>query len=455
MLASTRRSAGRTEPFSAGGDAVFPARRSYVRSLSWRPTRRFAVPRMSILLFPLLTACAAQSPAPPEYRFENGLWFTGETFEPRTGYVADGVLIFTEAPLRVETTIDLAGGYVVPPFCEGHNHNLGDGVDGVQETIQRYLSDGVFYAMMPGSFALYRSQIADQINTPNSIDVAFANNGLTGSGGHPRRLRESLMERFDRYPDFTIETLPDKGYFEADTLAELREKWALIRAERPDFVKVMLLYSEEYEERKDNPGFYGNRGLNPELLPELIRLAHDDSLRVAVHVETDFDMATALRAGADMIAHLPSHSAPTLISDETIALAKETGAIVVTTLSVAKRIELRWPEKYAATIKAQKDNLTRLHDAGVNLVVGSDNVFDTSRGEAEYLASLGVLDNRTILNMWTVNCAQAVFPGRKIGRLADGYEASFLVLENDPLKDFSNTGRIQFRMKDGLFLETE
>lgn len=262
--------------------------------------------RRGLLLLPTISvmACTTDEPQISEYRFDNGLWFNGASFEGRTGYVESGILRFSNRRREAKKIIDLEGGFVVPPFCEGHNHNIGGSADGVQETVQQYLEDGVFYAMMPGSFAFYRSQIADLLNHPNSIDVVFANNGLTGAGGHPRRLRETLMGRYGAYPEFTKDMMPDKGYFEADTLVELREKWKLILAEKPDFVKVMLLYSEEYETRKSNPGFYGSRGLDPVLLPEVVQLAHSEGLRVAVHVETDFDMATALQAGADIIAQL-------------------------------------------------------------------------------------------------------------------------------------------------------
>ncbi|MEM6539044.1 MAG: amidohydrolase family protein [Pseudomonadota bacterium] len=405
------------------------------------------------LVSQLLCACATSPPAVPDFRFDNGLWFNGDDFERRTAYVIDGALRFSRKQIEPASVIDLDGTYIVPPFCEGHNHNIGDGLDGVSEASARYLKDGVFYAMMPGSFAYYRERIAAKINTPTSVDVAFSNNGLTGTGGHPRRLREFLKGRFDKYPEFTKEMLPDTGYFEADTIEDLQAKWALIRAENPDFVKVMLLYSEEYDKRKDDPEFYGERGLDPALMPELVRLAHNDGLRVAVHVETDFDMATALRAGADIIAHTPSFSSTDRISDETIELAKEGDATLITTLSISRRFEVRSPKRYAEVMNAQRDNLTRLSRAGVNLVVGSDNFRDTSRGEARHLHRLGVLDNATLLRMWTTNCAQTVFPDRKIGLLADGYEASFVGLEGDPLADFENAYKIKIRVKDGKLLQ--
>ena len=397
----------------------------------------------------ILAACAPEPESLADYRFDNGWWFDGEAFEPRTAYVVDGNLRFDLQGPDATAVIDLEGGFVVPPFCEGHNHNIGGAGEGVEEIVQAYLDDGVFYAMMPGSFALYRERIADLLGGPNSVDVAFANNGLTGPGGHPRGLRESLMERFGLYPEFTPETLPDKGYFEADSLEEVREKWPLILAEEPDFIKVMLYFSEEFEQRRDDPDAYGRRGLNPDFLPEVVRMAHDANKRVAVHVESDVDMATALRAGADIIAHMPSNDAPVRLTEETIRLAAETQASIVTTLTVARRFEDRDPDRYAATLDAQRWNLRVLHEAGANLVIGSDNSFDTSRGEATHIAELGVLNEAAVLQMWTANCARMVFPDRMVGRLDDGYEASFLVLEGSPLDDFQNTGQIRLRVKEG------
>ncbi len=412
--------------------------------------------RLVALLFAgVLASCTVAQRDMAAYRFDNGVWFTGEGFEARTAYVIDGRLQYSGKLLPAADVIDLAGKYVVPPYCEAHNHNFGSGDDEafVQKTVNAYLEDGIFYAMMMGSFAYYRERIADQLNTPASVDVVFANNGLTGSGGHPRRLREFLMERYGRYPEFTKETLPDAGYFEADTLEEMRAKWSLIFAGRPDFIKVMLLYSEQYDLRKDNPSYYGSRGLDPKLLPTLVKWAHAEDLRVAVHVETDFDMRTSLEAGADIIAHIPSNSNPVTLSDNTIELAKRSGAALVTTFTVANRYRVQAPERYAATIATQRDNLARLLEAGLPVAIGSDNTQGTARSEAEHLARLGIVDNTTLLRMWTDYCAQVVFPDRPIGKLEAGFEASFLVLEGNPLVDFSHAHRISLRVKDGQVLE--
>ena len=42
-----------------------------------------------------------------------------------------------------------------------------------------------------------------------------------------------------------------------------------------------------------------------------------------------------------------------------------------------------------------------------------------------------------------------IFPHRKIGALQEGYEASFVVLEGDPIKDFNEVKKITIRVKRG------
>jgi len=45
--------------------------------------------------------------------------------------------------------------------------------------------------------------------------------------------------------------------------------------------------------------------------------------------------------------------------------------------------------------------------------------------------------------------ARATFPARKIGKLQDGYEANFLVLDRDPSAKLDKIGSVSLRIKDG------
>lgn len=174
--------------------------------------------------------------AEPVLAFVGGRWFTGVSFEERTAYAVNGVLSFIR-PARVDSTIDLAGGYVVPPFGEAHNHNVEDS-SRVEGTIRRYLADGVFYVKNPNNLPRARRTLAGRVNVPTSIDVLFANGGLTAPEGHPIGLARRNIER----GIFAEADGEGAFYFTVADEMELDRKWDEILEGRPDFLKTYLLY---------------------------------------------------------------------------------------------------------------------------------------------------------------------------------------------------------------------
>jgi hypothetical protein len=354
-------------------------------------------------------------------------------------------------PARVDRVLDLKVAYVVPPFAEAHNHNFGAGSEQrMEETRRRYLADGVFYAKMQSNLPRLTDPIRDRFNKPISVDVLFANGPLTATGGHPVKLRERLLAQ-GAYPGFTKETLKDHGYVIIDSEADLEAKWKRILSFRPDFIKTILVFSEEFEKRKNDDAYFGEKGLDPSLLPKIVRKAHEHGLRVSVHVETGTDFHHAVWAGADELAHMSGTRHPTRIDPKDAAEAARRGIVVVTTASLINRRKDD-AERYHALREAQIASLKLLQQQGVKLAVGSDNFDDTSVLEAMHLRDLGLFDNLTLLKMWTETSAQTIFPDRKIGALREGYEASFLALEGDPIRDFENVRRIRLRFKQGVLL---
>jgi hypothetical protein len=320
-----------------------------------------------------LVFAAQQSAAKPIYRFENGLWFDGQRFVKRTVHANQRELQFTR-PATVDTAdsvVDLAGAYVIPPLCEAHNHNLGSDWEN-QATIARYLRDGVFYVKIMSNLPRETGPVRHTYNHPSSVDVAFANGGITGSGGHPIQLREQLLER-GVYEGFTRETLRDHAYFVVDTPADLDAKWPLVLQFRPDFIKAILVHSEEYAKRRDDEKYFGARGLDPQVFPLLVKRAHAARLRVSVHVNSAEDFHVAVAAGADDIAHLPGSRTVEHIDRADAMLAAQKGIPVVTTAVLIERwLERGERELHADLRLAQIENLRLLRDVGVTLAIGSD-----------------------------------------------------------------------------------
>ena len=94
----------------------------------------------------------------------------------------------------------------------------------------------------------------------------------------------------------------------------------------------------------------------------------------------------------------------------------------------------------------------RYKNAGISIVLGADQGNSTLTEEIDDIISLGVFSNLELLNIISQNTPKLIFPNRKIGSIKDGYEASFLVLEGNPIKDITNIKKISMRVKNGIVL---
>lgn len=384
-------------------------------------------------------------------KLENGLWFNGQEFEKKSVWIRDGKLSFKSSGRKIDQTIDISGKYVVPPYGEAHNHNL-DSDNELQQRINKYLSHGVFYVKMQSSMKKLISPLMVNYNHAHGLDVSLAHAPITGTDGHPIALRKRLFDQGVYAAAFgSFKEIETHGFFIVDSSRDLSEKWQSILSFRPDFIKVILVHSEEYEKRKDDPSYFGQKGLNPRLLPDVVKRAHDIGLRVSVHVNTATDFHYAVMGGADEIAHLPGTTIEARIRPEDARMATKRNIVVVTTAGLVKR-KSKDPN-YEKILEAVRYNLKTLKEAGVKLAIGSDEYNDTSFTEATFLSETGIFSNLELLTMWSEISAKTIFPKRRVGRLENGYEASFLVLEGNPLEDWTNTQRIGMKMKQGIILK--
>ena len=260
--------------------------------------------------------------------------------------------------------------------------------------------------------------------------------------------------------EWTLEDIDGEAVFIVESEAEVDAAWPRLLAGAPDFVKIFLLYSEVHEERKDDERYLYARGLDPALAAPIVRRAHAAGLEVSAHIYSRADFRTAVDAGVDIIAHFPGVGFDSTLGDDHFLLTREdaaaaaaAGVSVVTTLSEM----VGAPGPIAASDRELVDrivvpNLDLLVSAEVPILVGSDRVRMTADVEVDALRALGLFDDATLLHMWCVETPRSIFPEREIGRLADGYEASFLVLQGDPLEDLANAQRIALRVKQGELL---
>lgn len=382
----------------------------------------------------------------------NGNWFDGTRFIKKTVWVYKGILSFENANAELDTIIDLSGKFVIPPFAEAHNHNLESDYK-LNERINSYLNDGVFYVKHLSSIKKRIDPLMHHYNKPSGIDVSLAHAPLTATGGHPVALRKRFLEygRFEGLFE-SLDEIESHGFFIVDNASDLETKWEQILSFKPDFLKINLLHSEDYNKRKNDTSYFGKKGLNPKLIPEIVSKAHRHNLRISAHVATSFDFHIAVEAGVDEIAHLPEIHNGKPISIEDAKKAKQSNIFIVTTASLVEKNVKK--ANYNELVENVKSNLAILKQENVALAIGSDMYNDNSVGEFKFLYDLNLFSNEELIKMWCENAAITTFPNRKIGYLRDGYEASFLVLNLNPLEHLEEVNKsIILKVKQGTIIQ--
>ncbi len=231
-------------------------------------------------------------------------------------------------------------------------------------------------------------------------------------------------------------------------------------------------------------------------MQQLVRAAGDEARKqtipLIVHATGLWEAKDAIRAGARVLVHSVFD---TPVDDEFVSLARESGVIYVTTITVREGYvnaglgrEARWPypldcadpasrafatmdlsaeravawaRKPGARERSARDdtvamaNAKRLADAGVAVAVGTDaGNPGTFHGpsiyrEMEILQGAG-LTPMQVLVAATRTAASAMGRADQVGTLEPGKAADLLVLDADPLSDVRNVQRVRLVMKGGV-----
>jgi imidazolonepropionase-like amidohydrolase len=425
----------------------------------------------AILIF--LAAFSTFAQTNKVYEFTNGQWFDGKGFKKQKMYSVNGFFT-TKKPNKIDETIELKNQFVIPPFADAHTHNL-DGTRNLEEMINAYLMEGTFYVQVLANYALGAKQARPFLNKPASLDVIYANGGLTSTLGHPFLAYEPRAMGFFNYADWeaNMEKIKlsrigeNQVYWFLDSKADVDAKWEKFLAQKPDIVKILLLDAENYEKTR-NSGKAGDKGLSPEVAEYVVQKAHQANLRVYAHVETTADFRLGLKIGVDGFAHSPNYGWNGKIEDAPkddltladIKLAAKQKVFITPTANIG-RIESTiyadgkedlQVERFNRVIERQKKLFNLMCKNGVKVILGSDYFGKTLGVELWHLHDNKIFDNKTLLKIAVEDTPQAVFPNRKIGKLRDGYEASFLVLQENPIKDFAQLKNITLRFKQGNLL---
>ncbi|MBL7797996.1 MAG: amidohydrolase family protein [Saprospiraceae bacterium] len=410
--------------------------------------------RIFVLLLSLGSATLQAQNTQAVYQFINGNWFDGARFAEANWYSVGGKLT-QKTPAKVDSVIDLGHRWVVPPLGDAFCSSLSEH-SFIRQHVEAYTADGVFYLQILANTQEDRKKATAQLGKPDSPEAVFANGGFTCTLGHPFLTYEAPAQGVRNPTDIAGKyaviregrTMHGNGYWFVDSKKGVDNIWKDVMAQSPGVISIYLLDAQ-------HSGGKENRGLSADAAKAVVKKAHKSGLRVFAHVETAEDVRLGLQIGVDGFANLPGHQWDGTgdgkkyeLSDEDLkSLAKKKTPVV----ALFSHAQTRANRPNADEIQAAL--LKRLFAHGVNVVIGTDDPQRALRSEINYWFPLKDLDYAQAIQVFCTNTPQAIFPKRKIGRFAEGYEASFLVLNGDPLQNLLKLRDIAFKVRQGVLLK--
>ena len=391
-------------------------------------------------------------------RYDGAQIWTGEGFETGWITVHNGVIV--DPDTRPDVIVEMDGGYLTPAFVNGHQHTPRTTL----ENSWQFMQAGVFYVWNPNMVgSLMTEERAAFFARPDTIEVRESAGGVTTPGSHP----EPLYANFLGPQVYGGKEMYRDAFHYARDAEEIELTLDRLQQDGADFVKAYLMASERYEPPGEDGEGGSTSGLDPALVPDLVRAAQARGLPIGFHVETRLDFRTIAEAGADFAMHLPGYSATSrreddfrLLTEADAQAAAEAGlAVLPTTLVGAIRLReaIEDPEREVeqdaidGARSLQAENIAVLHQAGVTVLPGTDGNPGSVPSEVKHWVEIGALSDQDAAAA-LLNAANYLFPEIGAGCLEPGCRADFLVLEDDPTADINAIDTIGMRVKSGAVL---
>lgn len=397
-----------------------------------------------------------------------GMIWTGNGFKQRDLEFNDGVFIQPGSCGAPQVNLDLTGHWLTPPFGDSHSHRL-ESAFMFPQFNQQFIREGIFYVLNPNADERLMKSILEKARQPATVEVATTYGGITSTFGHPQGGLSLVVSKF-LYPGQDRDALEGHVFHSVDRVEDIAPVLNTLEEQGATVIKLFLHDSENFEKKKalvtpeavaeglDYSKTEFLFGLNPELVPRIVYEAKKRDLRVVAHIYSLADLRLAVNAGVDHLAHLPG----TYVTDREQLAARQLTRNdakrimqrnISVTASYSARPEITPAELRDALVEIQARNIRLLHQAGVAVYPAADRYDQTAAFEYSYWLKHQFLPEQQALKYW-IESSQFIFPGRRIGRLTPGSEASFLVFGKNPALDDNALTQIQQRYMNGVMLPT-
>ena len=442
-----------------------------------------------------LSACSsagsAQVPAAnqPATLFEGAQLIVGDGSAPieRSAFLVSGnrlTAVGRQGEVQLPagaTRVDLAGKTVMPAFVDTHSHIGYENATTSDEEESNFTHANILDHLDRFAYTGHALTYSLGSDMPDFIDARYSENPAT----FVDLRKESEQDSFTGARYFTVGrglAWPGTGNGRSTTFYPVVSPWLAKAAVRELAAQKMTLIKLWVEDRSGfmDPKTQRPAVLTPDIYGPAIQEAHRLGLRTIGHVKTLREVKEMLRAGVDATTH-PIGDVP--IDDELLAMLKArpnfrnipaiTPAGMGGSAPRAPGVRPDWLkdpllqavkcpsflEEWGQSFEKSKrvpppmgdvgvQNVARLRKAGVRLVLGSHDAGGTrplgwgTHMELEAFVNwVGMTTSEAIASA-TGEAAKFIGVDDRLGTMAVGKGADFIVLEANPIDDIRNTRKI-------------
>jgi imidazolonepropionase-like amidohydrolase len=373
---------------------------------------------------------------------------------------------------------DESGRTLMPGLIDMHVHigapggiykdasKYSDPQAGVQR-LAAYLYCGITAVRSTGDWLDSSLKLRSEVRSGQEFGAELFTYGplFTAPGGHPTEMLQNIPQQYRTQAEKQFVRLPN-------TPQEARQQVNLLKTAGVDGIKAVL--------ESGSPGWGKFNHLAPDIYRAVISQATARGLPTATHTGNSADVDEAVAAGTNTIEHgsrsdqisgatLTAMKQKAIAFDPTLSVYEAIAAlsagdldllnrslvqrVVPTGLLRDTRAALSQEKNHARTdamrpmLDRLNENLLRAYKAGVPLITGSDagNILVFHGPTIQHELALWVragIPPAVALQAATLNAAKYLRADDRIGSIRNGRDATFLLLDGDPVQDITATERI-------------